>query len=411
MTPGPRPTGRRASRFLGLSVVGHALFFVVIGVTGMGRSCQVPSSIEGGMGASRGAVPIDVTMIEPTVLNPYASRPTDESAQAEIEKKLEEARKPEEDRNVEGQVVDVGKPDVEIRPEEARFLSEYDTKVEKETKGKPGMEAAGARERREAAAQPPSRATPAQPEVAPVEAEAPRKGQGGAGGKGTLAMRSLPTPGQGDRGKEEGLESSADEGSEARRGAAGEGEGEPRQGAPGEERPGIAGSEGQEASPGTADLPQVSDLRPSDEMLSRAVGVGSSDYLKDIDEGADTLLNTKRWKYASFFTRVKRGVAQSWRPDAAYRLRDPTGQIYGQKNRFTVLKVSLAPDGSLRDVMVEKPCGVDFLDDEAVTAFREAQPFPNPPPGLVDPESHLITFRFGFYFEISGAPKFRVFRQ
>ena len=54
---------------------------------------------------------------------------------------------------------------------------------------------------------------------------------------------------------------------------------------------------------------------------------------------------------------------------------------------------------------------VDFLDDEAVTAFRDAQPFPNPPPGLVDPDSKLITFRFGFYFEISGAPTFRVFRQ
>ena len=33
-----------------------------------------------------------------------------------------------------------------------------------------------------------------------------------------------------------------------------------------------------------------------------------------------------------------------------------------------------------------------------------SEPFPNPPEFLVDPGSHLITFRFGFYFEISGAP-------
>jgi TonB family protein len=108
---------------------------------------------------------------------------------------------------------------------------------------------------------------------------------------------------------------------------------------------------------------------------------------------------------------VKSGVAQKWRPENAYRLRDPTGQIYGQKNRYTMLKVSLKPDGSVNDVLIEKPCGVDFLDDEAVTAFKEAQPFPNPPEGLIDKESHLITFRFGFFFEIAGGPVFKVYRQ
>jgi TonB family protein len=154
----------------------------------------------------------------------------------------------------------------------------------------------------------------------------------------------------------------------------------------------------------------MSELRPSDEQISHAVGAGSLDYLKDVDEGEETLLNTKRWKYAGFFNRVKRAVANSWHPDSAYRLRDPTGQIYGQKNRLTVLKVSLHPDGSLGQVLVEKPCGVDFLDDEAVTAFREAQPFPNPPGALVDKDSNLITFRFGFYFEITGPPTFKVFR-
>jgi TonB family protein len=226
-------------------------------------------------------------------------------------------------------------------------------------------------------------------------------------------MRSRTRPSEDEaRGKEDGMSNAVEEGSEARRGETADEPAEEGKGAPGENRPGIAGREGQEASPGSPDsLPQLSDLRPSDELLSHAVGGGSNDYLKDVDEGADTLLNTKRWKHSSFFNRVKRGVAQTWRPENAYRLRDPTGQIYGQKNRFTVLKVSLRPDGSLRDVLVEKGSGVDFLDDEAVTAFREAQPFPNPPRELVDPESKLITFRFGFYFEIVGSPTFKIFRQ
>jgi TonB family protein len=154
----------------------------------------------------------------------------------------------------------------------------------------------------------------------------------------------------------------------------------------------------------------MGDLRPTEEQLENVVGAGTTDYLKDVDEGAETLVNTKRWKYASFFNRVKRAVAQNWHPDVAYRLRDPSGQIYGTKSRLTVLKVSLRPDGTLRDVLIEKPCGVDFLDDEAVKAFREAQPFPNPPAGLVDAQSQLITFKFGFYFEISESSSWKVFR-
>ena len=105
---------------------------------------------------------------------------------------------------------------------------------------------------------------------------------------------------------------------------------------------------------------------------------------------------------------MKRSVAAAWHPEVTYSLRDPTGKIYGVKNRHTVLKVSLKPDGSVHKMVVEKPSGVDFLDEEALSAFEDAQPFPNPPLGLVDKDSNLITFRFGFYFEIDRSPGIRV---
>jgi len=47
---------------------------------------------------------------------------------------------------------------------------------------------------------------------------------------------------------------------------------------------------------------------------------------------------------------------------------------------------------------------VDFLDDTAMEAFKQAQPFPNPPRQLVQ-ASGLIDFDFGFYLEISGSPR------
>jgi hypothetical protein len=51
-----------------------------------------------------------------------------------------------------------------------------------------------------------------------------------------------------------------------------------------------------------------------------------------------------------------------------------------------------------------------FLDDEAIAAFREASPFPNPPQGLLD-ETGRIRFQFGFFFEIGDRPAIRIFRS
>jgi TonB family protein len=409
-----RRTRWRTPPFFGLSVATHIVILAVVAGTSLGRACQPEASVLGGAGVARNEGPIDVTMIEPSVLNEYAARPDPVAEAAELEKKVEEARHPEEQRDLAGQVVDTARPNVEIRPDHARFLSEFDSKVEHETKAPPASEPGAARPQRVASVT--QRPQPATPRVEEIPTRAPRPaqhGQRGAGADGALAMRSANplAPAEKEHGQEDGLPRAPD-GTDPARGAAAQAV-EPG-GAPGEEQAGEAGQMGQTGSPGSPEVPpgpRPSDLRPSEEMLARAVGAGSNDYLKDVDEGNETLLNTKRWKYWSFFSRVKKGVAHEWRPDHAYRLRDPTGQIYGQKNRFTVLKVSLKADGSLDGLLIEKPCGVDFLDDEAVTAFNRAQPFPNPPDGLVDPGSHLITFRFGFYFEISGAPTFKVFRQ
>jgi TonB family protein len=378
---------RRTSPWLLLPFVGVALPIAAIEFLVLFRDVHIadPSRLNITMslaarpgGADR---PIEVTMIEPRVLAPLAPAPP--PVDVEREKKVEEAKKAEDDPDKKGQVVDTAKPPVEIRPDEAKYLAEHDTKVDKETRGKVGDGQAGARvEHRgsQPAAPPPS----------------PEPGRRGVDTPGPLAMRAPME--KRPAGARDGLAPSPD--------------GTERPVGEEAERPAPPTTGGPEAE-GNGELqaqPHVGDLHPSDPDVSRALGAGSQDYLPDVDEGEETLVNTKRWKYATFFNRVKRAVAHSWRPEMAYRLRDPTGQIYGLKNRMTVLKVSLKPDGSLRDVLLERPCGVDFLDDEAISAFKEAQPFPNPPIGLVDKESNLITFRFGFYFEISGAPVFKVYR-
>src|SRR5262245_1918408 len=206
--------------------------------------------------------PMQVTMLEPRPLAPFATTPP--AVDAEREKKIEEARKPEEDPEAKGQVVDTAKPAVEIRPDQAKFLAEHDQKVEKQTRGKIGDGQAGARvERRAAQPEPPPAPTP--PPPAP--------GRRGVDHPGPLAMR---TPAERrPSGSRDGLAPSLD-GTERPHGEPAERVAPTTEGG----GPAPEGSGDDQQPP-----PRMSDLHPSDQEVSRALGPGSQDYLPDVDEG------------------------------------------------------------------------------------------------------------------------------
>ena len=138
----------------------------------------------------------------------------------------------------------------------------------------------------------------------------------------------------------------------------------------------------------------IPDLIPSMGVLASLDASPASDVLKDVEEGEGTFLNAKRFKYASFFNRVHKGVSNVWQPLKEYRRRDPKGQVYGRATRITVLNVTLNASGDLTRVGVARSSGIGFLDQEAIAAFQRAQPFPNPPRGLL--ENEVINFNFGF---------------
>ncbi len=165
------------------------------------------------------------------------------------------------------------------------------------------------------------------------------------------------------------------------------------------------------ASAGRAGTQALRTLTPSSTVLDKIAGAPASDMtpLDDVEEGAGTYLNTREWKFSSFFNRVKQTVGMHWDPNSAVRQRDPTGEIFLYKDRYTVLSVVLDQKGGLKTVAVDKSSGVDFLDSEAVAAFRRSQPFPNPPPGLQNADGE-IRFGFGFYLETNRAG-LRLFRS
>ena len=123
-------------------------------------------------------------------------------------------------------------------------------------------------------------------------------------------------------------------------------------------------------------------------------GGAPNDDLNNLEAGAGTFLNTREWKYAAFFNRVKQAVSGRWDPNARLRAKN---RSLGMADRLTVLHVTLRPDGSIADLFVAQSCGMDELDVEAMNAFTKAQPFTNPPAALI--EDGFI--RFGFSFRVS----------
>ncbi len=128
---------------------------------------------------------------------------------------------------------------------------------------------------------------------------------------------------------------------------------------------------------------------------------GGGDALLEVEEeGQETLLNTRRFQHWDFFHTLQERVRDRWRAAEVYSQRDPTGRVFGVKDRLTVIKVTLDKGGRVQELLTVKDSGVEALDREARRALRAAGPFENPPTGLLNGDG-VLTFHFSFLLELS----------
>ena len=414
MTPheSPRPFRRRRDGGRGrviaaalLALLGHALFVGLFLLT----SQLTPSAPRTASRAAPRDVSLRTMSAEEWDRNRGEAPPSSRSAQGQqpiARAKPPEPKPPEpEPEPIDGQVV-ATPPGNDQVAEDAEYLSESNNKVEKETRA------------REQTAHYRNAATKRTgPQTEGATAQRPRPAQP-AGNQGV---------GDDERPATEQQRRSAFEIPDARKHDAVALKTDPRQRGPGASVPNRSesddvegnsnrlliqpgnGGTGEDGSRGRRGSEGLAALMPSAESMSRIIGAAPNDHLRGVEEGDETLLNTREWKYATFFNRLKQRVGEEWDPTSVLRLRDPTGATYQGRDRHTLLEITLDASGRLKDVHVEKSSGLDFLDLEAVRAFERAQPFPNPPPGLVS-EGRAVTFTFGFYLEMGGGPRMRLFR-
>lgn len=349
-------------------------------------------------------LPAAVTLLDPRVVEEIEPEPLMDLIEPDVLAQIQEAQKappppaeqapppPAPPQQANTQVVETVPQENQAPPENTRFLADYDSRVEKQTVAR------GTTEQMVARPEPSAQDTKEIPQPSREQQAEDTAGEQpeSAQGAGALAMRAPGLPQTGKEAQPEvtpGLLNGSDaplgaNGFQARRGtgdrfATKQEALDPRRGENG-------------GGGGGKTLPN---LRPTPEALERALGGGSVDHLDDVEEGEQTALNAKQWKFASFFNRAKRQVAQNWNPNRVIASQDPTGKVFGVKDRITVLRITLDGTGHLTDVHVVKTSGVGELDEEAMRAFRAAEPFPNPPPALVDP-SGKISFLFHFHLQM-----------
>jgi TonB family protein len=329
----------------------------------------------------------------------------------------EKKAEPKVEEKLNGQIVEVP-PTADDSPNpEAKYLSKYNARVEKESVARPDQRDSSMKRVTNKLQTQERQGSPEQAIPTPgltvkgdgLEADQPgepNKAQGGPSKGDTqfvlevpdlvrrdsVALKVSDLPGQAHR-------LSNRDGSEALRGNSdklvlqlGEGNESIAGG-------GGGGKKGDLNAPEQKSLPSLAALRPTLGTVARISGSPSRDYVEGVPEGEGTFLNTKEFKYATFFYRVRDSVATFWEDQVyrEYRRRDPTGNIYGVRDRATLLQVQLNREGRLEDVRIEQTSGVEFLDHVAVQAFRMAEPFPNPPPALADADGNI---RFSFQFVV-----------
>ncbi len=121
-----------------------------------------------------------------------------------------------------------------------------------------------------------------------------------------------------------------------------------------------------------------------------------TEKLKDIEEGLETLLNTREFKFYNYLNRLKKHVGDLWESQIRQDLSaDPSWQSSLAAGLATKLMVRIDRSGAIDQVTILKSCGVENLDAVVLKAFRLASPFNPPPQDLVDPEGGVsITWDF-----------------
>lgn len=136
----------------------------------------------------------------------------------------------------------------------------------------------------------------------------------------------------------------------------------------------------------------LEDPVPSSHTSSAQSGAPNND-LVDEQDGDQLALNAREYLYAAYLQRIRRLVNFYWNQNLENL---PSSTVLAKSSYTTGVEVVLDGHGGLEVIEVTAKAGVVELDDCVVRAFHLAGPFPNPPEGLVSPDGRVYLPSMGF---------------
>ena len=162
-------------------------------------------------------------------------------------------------------------------------------------------------------------------------------------------------------------------------------------------------------------LPSLAQLKPQFNFTPKAENIvveksgdasQTSDHLNDTEKRLQTLMSTREFLYYSYYQRIREKIRQKWEPLIKQKVKKvfASGRtIASARDRVTQIVITLNKEGSLLRVQVIGESGIHDLDEAAVEAFKQAEPFPNPPRGIIESDG-TIKIRWDFVLEASYTP-------
>ena len=131
----------------------------------------------------------------------------------------------------------------------------------------------------------------------------------------------------------------------------------------------------------------------------------SDDNLKGVDEGNETVLSTREFRFFSYYNRIKDLLRQYWKPNVERQITRiwNKGKQINEEELTTKVLVLLDGQGAIQKISKVAGSGFSELDEAAVEAFQKAGPFPNPPKGIVDADG-FVRIRWDFILKTENGP-------
>ncbi len=145
--------------------------------------------------------------------------------------------------------------------------------------------------------------------------------------------------------------------------------------------------------------------RLQDRQMERGLSTVGEALPQDLAVGSLTALNTDRYLYYSFYSRIEELIRYRWENAVRVALDRTPPERLGRTvsgNWMTNLEIWLKPNGEFHSAHLMKESGIRGFDQAAIQSFVQARLFPNPPKEIVEADG-LIHLKYGF--EVHYEPK------